>query len=223
MVKKMKVKEREAHDSKKMVQEVVNSVDNNFQKNEKIIKEHVKKTIDEMTNKIEEDGKKLLNRLNEEHNDRKCKLQAQLKELNNTEHVLTSACEVAGEMLQHRSDAQLMSAKNGMTSQIQELMAANTDQTPLESDCVEFNPYHDYCQTESLGQLDLTSYEITDYSKFPKIGEEIRATVTSKDRRVKLSKCKVKGGMLTPDYETKKFILVTLLYLMAIGPKYKEN
>ncbi|XP_077987473.1 tripartite motif-containing protein 2-like [Glandiceps talaboti] len=204
MVKKMKLKEREAHDSKKTVQEVVNSIDNNFQENEKIIKEHVKKTIDKMTNKIEEDGKKLLNRLNKEHNDRKFKLQAQLKDLNNTEHVLTSACEVAGEMLQNGSDAQLMSAKHGITSQIKELMAANTDQTPVESDCVDFHPYHDYCQIESLGQLDLSSYEITDYSKFPKIGEEIRATVTSKDRRVNLSKCKVKGEMLTPDNETKK-------------------
>ncbi|XP_077987474.1 tripartite motif-containing protein 2-like [Glandiceps talaboti] len=205
MVKKMKVKEREVHDSKNVVQEMVNSVDNNFQKNEEIIKEHVTKAIEEATMKMMEDGKKLLNSLYQEHNDRKGKLHAQLIYFNNIENILTSACKVAGEMRQHRSDAKLMSAKSGMTSQIQELLTtANTDQTPLESDCVEFNPYHDYCQTESLGQLHLSSYGITHYSKFPKVGEEIRVTLTSKDQRVKLRKCDVNGYMLTPCYETMK-------------------
>ncbi|XP_077977076.1 tripartite motif-containing protein 2-like [Glandiceps talaboti] len=183
MVSKIDEKSRETIDGKSAVQKVSESLDRNFQSEEKKVKQHADKIVKEVTRKIRDSEQQLLKEMKEEYDGRKENLNAQLKELHNTEDDLLNARDFAENLMHYGNAAQLMSAKKGMAYQIQELLTNQTQREPTEDDYLEFQRVEDFCKTKTLGTI-LTSsdnFQITESPKYPRVGEEIRVTMTDKD------------------------------------------
>ncbi|XP_077996763.1 E3 ubiquitin-protein ligase TRIM71-like [Glandiceps talaboti] len=149
MLDKMRVKEDEATTSEIAVQQVSESLDECFEREEKKIRD----LVEEITRGIENSGRKLLTELKDEYDNRKITLQAQSKELNNVKNDLTNARELTENLMQYGNAAQLMTTRQGMLFQIQELM---TIQTTSEVDFMEFKPNDDVINFKSLGVVKVT-------------------------------------------------------------------
>ncbi|XP_070570890.1 tripartite motif-containing protein 2-like [Ptychodera flava] len=171
-IDKVKVKEIEASDSKAVVMETVKSLENCYQAEEVKIKLHIQKTIDDVTRMIRENGDKLLQELKDEYNKRKVNLNAQLKELECLESDMSYAREYAEKLTHYGNAAQLMSAKKGISSQMEELLRVETKLDPTETDYMEFKPSDDLCQAKTLGVL--YSSDLADRCTLENVPEYVR-------------------------------------------------
>ncbi|XP_077977546.1 tripartite motif-containing protein 2-like [Glandiceps talaboti] len=183
MVSKIDEKSRVTTDTKSAVQKVSKSLDRNFQSEEKKVKQHADKIVKEVTQRIRDNEQQLVKEMKEVYAGRKENLNAQLKELQNTEDNLLHARDFADKLMHYGNAPQLMSAKKGITYQIQELLTNQTQREPTEDDYLEFQSVEDFCKAKTLGTI-LTSsdnFQITESPKYPRVGEEIRVTMTNKD------------------------------------------
>ncbi|XP_077977524.1 tripartite motif-containing protein 2-like [Glandiceps talaboti] len=183
MVSKIDEKGRETTDGKSAVQKVSESLDRNFRSEEKKVKQHADKIVKEVTQRIRDSEQQLVKEMKEVYDGRKENLNAQLKELQNTEDDLLNARDFADKLMHYGNVTQLMSAKKGMTYQIQELLTNQTQCEPTEDDYLEFQSVEDFCKTKTLGTIRTSSdnFQITESPKYPRVGEEIRVTMTNKD------------------------------------------
>ncbi|XP_077994773.1 E3 ubiquitin-protein ligase TRIM33-like [Glandiceps talaboti] len=153
MVDKVKVKETEANDSKLAVKEVTESLDECYQTEGKKTKEHTKTTIDKITSMIQQNCVSLLTKMKDEYDGRKVNLNAQMKQLEVTENDLSNAREYAENLMRYGNAAQVMSAKKGVSAQMEELLKVETRTDPTENEYMEFQPCDDFCKEKVVGKL----------------------------------------------------------------------
>ncbi|XP_070560165.1 E3 ubiquitin-protein ligase TRIM33-like [Ptychodera flava] len=152
---KMKVKETEANDSKISVQRVLECLDKVYLRVEESVREHIRKTIEEITRLIQEKGDELLTEVKGEYDKRRVNLTAQLKELDIAENDLTSTREYVEKLMHYGSASQLMSAKKGVDHQTEVLLKVQTQVEPVEDDYMDFQPCDDFCRDKCLGTIAL--------------------------------------------------------------------
>ncbi|XP_070554792.1 E3 ubiquitin-protein ligase TRIM71-like [Ptychodera flava] len=201
-IDELKVKENEARASKAAVQKMMNMLDTGFNAEEKKLQNHVMKTIEEITKRIEENCKQLLKQLKDEYEVRKDDLTAQLKTLDIIEHDIANTQEFAENLILYGNATQLMSSKKNLAAQTQELMTVETDCYPVADDFMMFQPYDDFCDRKSLGTVHLTDFTLQDVPEYCRIGEDVRVTVAMKRGKL-VSKNEIKAEMI-PDEVTQK-------------------
>ncbi|XP_077984634.1 E3 ubiquitin-protein ligase TRIM71-like [Glandiceps talaboti] len=206
MTERLKLKETQASEGKDKVEKITRSLDANYQKAGEQLNEHTEKTVEITTNKIRESSKSLQSTLKKEYDNRKTNLNAQLKELDCSESDMANAREFAENLMHYGNAAQLMTAKKGMTSQIQELLTNGMTTEPAEDDFIEFHPADDFLTEHTLGAIstiDVNMYEISNAPKFQRVQEDICVAMTKKDteipRSVTLVTSAIKAIMKTPD------------------------
>ncbi|XP_070570865.1 tripartite motif-containing protein 2-like [Ptychodera flava] len=151
MIERVKAKEVALNEGRAVVMKVVKSLDGCYQAEEESMKQHIQKTIDDVTRMIRENGDKLLQELKDEYDKRKVNLNAQLKELECRESDMSYAREYAERLVHYGNAAQLMSAKKGISAQMEELLRVETKTDPVETDNMEFQPSADFCKTKTIG------------------------------------------------------------------------
>ncbi|XP_070570758.1 E3 ubiquitin-protein ligase TRIM45-like [Ptychodera flava] len=191
-IEKVKVKELEADRSKAAVMETAESLDSCYQAEKEIMEQHIQKTIDDVTRIIRENGYKLLGELKDEYNRRKINLNAQLKELECVESDMSYAREYAEKLMHYGNAAQLMSAKKGISSQMEELLRVETKLDPTETDYMEFKPSDDFCKAKTLGVLcnDLAERcTLVDVPEHVRVNENIDITLETGTRHKRCKMC----------------------------------
>ncbi|XP_077984646.1 tripartite motif-containing protein 2-like [Glandiceps talaboti] len=184
MTERLKLKETQASEGKDKVEEITRSLDANYQKAEEKLNEHIEKTVEITTNKIRENGKCLQSTLKNEHDNWKTNLNAQFKELECSEGDMANAREFAENLMHYGNAAQLMTAKKGMTSQIQELLTNEIKTEPVAHGYIDFNPSPDFVNADSLGTIVtkcVPTCQVSDAPKFVRVAEEVNVTLTIKD------------------------------------------
>ncbi|XP_077986172.1 tripartite motif-containing protein 2-like [Glandiceps talaboti] len=202
MIDKVKVKETEAKDSKIAVEDVSHSLDNCFTAEEKKLKTHITKTVDDVTRLIHENGNTLLKEMKGEYDERKVNLNAQLKGLDIAANDLTNAREYTDKLVQYGNAAQLMSAKKGISTQMAEILKVETKTDPAEDDCMEFRPCDDFCTEKSLGVVvggNAKMYKITDIPQFVRVDEDITVTLTTDAKPQRVTHGGVDAVVKRPD------------------------
>nr|XP_006812362.1 PREDICTED: tripartite motif-containing protein 2-like [Saccoglossus kowalevskii] len=176
-------KEKEAKESKENVQQMTELLENRFSEQEHKLNVHIERVVAEITAKIRKNGRELLHRMNKTFSERKQNLHAQMKELEIAENDMKHARDFATHLMNYGNAAQLMSAKKGMTSQIDELLKLDTKQHPAEHDYMEFQSYDDFCETKTVGEIRYNKYilEMKDVPKYGKIDEDISVTLATSD------------------------------------------
>ncbi|XP_077977606.1 tripartite motif-containing protein 2-like [Glandiceps talaboti] len=191
MVAKLNEKNQDTVDSKAAVQKILDSLDRRFKGEEKKVKDHADKIVKEVTQTIRQNEKLLLKELKDEYEGRKTNLKAQLKELVNKENDLVNAREFADKLMHYGNAAQLMSAKRGMTYQIQELITSETKTEPIEHDYMSFQSVADYYKEKALGTILKTpvTYGLKGVPQFTCIGDDMCVTMatTGTDNNRRLS------------------------------------
>ncbi|XP_070560150.1 E3 ubiquitin-protein ligase TRIM56-like [Ptychodera flava] len=157
IVDKSKEKEAEAKSSKVKVQQMLESIDKCYVRQEENIRDTIRQNIEEMTRQIREHGDQLLTELKSEYDTRKVNLTAQLKELDIAENDLTSTREYAEKLMHYGNASQLLSAKKGVDYQREELLKVQTQVEPVEDDYIQFEPCNDFCREKSLGTIKFDS------------------------------------------------------------------
>ncbi|XP_077988015.1 tripartite motif-containing protein 2-like [Glandiceps talaboti] len=180
MVNKLKEKEKEATDSTTTIQQMSDALDVSFNTEQVKVKEHMTKTIQEITRIIQSNGEQLLKQLNDEYEARKTTLQAQLKELGGSQNDMSSVREFAENLTEYGNPAQLMATKKGVTVQTQQLLDLQTKCTPAADDFMVFKPNDDFCATKSLGSVTLFEVKLQSVDTYYRIGEDVRGTLTVK-------------------------------------------
>ncbi|XP_077988252.1 tripartite motif-containing protein 2-like [Glandiceps talaboti] len=183
VVNKLKEKEKEATDSTTTIQQMSDALDVSFNTEQVKVKEHMTKTIQEITRIIQSNGEQLLKELNDEYEARKTTLQVQLKELGGSQNDMSSVREFAENLTEYGNPAQLMATKKGMAVQTQQLLDLQTKCTPAADDFMVFKPNDDFCSTKSLGSVTLSEVKLQSVATHYRIGEDVRSTLI-----------KVKGG-----------------------------
>ncbi|XP_070560132.1 tripartite motif-containing protein 2-like [Ptychodera flava] len=181
VIDKVKVKETEANNSKLKVQQIFESLEKCFQREEESLRKHIRQTIDEITRLIQENGNKLLTELKGEYEKRKVNLTAQLKELDIAENDLTSTREYVEKLMHYGNASQLMTAKKGVDHQTEELLKVQTQVEPVEDDYMEFQPCDDFCRGKSLGSVKFIPmvYKVDSVTPTVRVGEDITCTIRS--------------------------------------------
>ncbi|XP_070558820.1 E3 ubiquitin-protein ligase TRIM56-like [Ptychodera flava] len=160
MIDRVKAKEVALNEGRAVVTEVVKSLDGCYQADEESMKQHIQKTIDDVTRMIRENGDKLLQELKDEYDKRKVNLNAQLKELECRESDMSYAREYAERLMHYGNAAQLMSAKTGISAQMEELLRVGTKTDPVETDNMEFQPSVDFCKTKTIGVVHTSARKV---------------------------------------------------------------
>ncbi|XP_070560586.1 tripartite motif-containing protein 2-like [Ptychodera flava] len=211
VIDKVKVKETEANNSKLKVQQIFESLQKCFQREEESLRKHIRQTIDEITRLIQENGNKLLTELKGEYEKRKVNLTAQLKELDIGENDLTSTREYVEKLVHYGNASQLMSAKRRVDHQTEELLKVQTQVEPVEDDYMEFQQCDDFCRGKSLGTIKFipTVYKVESVTPTVRVGEDITCTIRSANEsslnKEEVSRSvKVEAVMKTPDGNTEK-------------------
>ncbi|XP_002735361.1 tripartite motif-containing protein 2-like, partial [Saccoglossus kowalevskii] len=174
-------KEKEAKESKENVLQMTELLENRFSEQEYKLNVHIETVVAEITAKIRKNGEALLHEMNNVFSERKQNLHAQLKELEIAESDMKHARDFATHLMNYGNAAQLMSAKKGMTSQIDELLKLKTKQHPAEDDYMEFQSNDDFCETKTLGEIlhNKCIFEIKDVSKYYRIGDDVSITIAT--------------------------------------------
>ncbi|XP_077995135.1 tripartite motif-containing protein 2-like [Glandiceps talaboti] len=207
MVDKVKVKETEATDSKQTMREVATSLDECYQSEKKKMKEHIRKTIDEVSTMVQENGDTLLSEMKDEYDSRNVNLNAQIKQLEITENDLSNAREYAENLMHFGNAAQVMSAKKGVSAQMEELLKVETRTDPIENDYMEFKPCDDFCKEKSLGVVIKENYKVTFFPKFVRLNEDIVVTIAThscQEHSTTPRMGQVDAVMKTPENTTEK-------------------
>ncbi|XP_070560153.1 tripartite motif-containing protein 2-like [Ptychodera flava] len=208
VIDKVKVKETEANNSKLKVQQIFESLEKCFQREEESLRKHIRQTIDEITRLIQENGNKLLTELKGEYEKRKVNLTAQLKELDIAENDLTSTREYVEKLVHYGNASQLMSAKRRVDHQTDELLKVQTQVEQEEDDYMEFQLCNDFCRNKSLGTIKFlqTVYKLENLTQALRVGDSIKATVRNKGDFLPgkgvSQRVKVEAEMKTPDGNT---------------------
>ncbi|XP_070560141.1 tripartite motif-containing protein 2-like [Ptychodera flava] len=211
VIDKVKVKETEANNSKLKVQQIFESLEKCFQREEESLRKHIRQIIDEITRLIQENGNKLLTELKGEYEKRKVNLTAQLKELDIAESDLTSTREYVEKLMHYGNASQLMSAKRRVDHQTEELLKVQTQVEPVEDDYMEFQQCDDFCRGKSLGTIKFipTVYKVDSVTPTVRVGEDITCTIRSANES-SLNKeevsyhVQVEAVMKTPNGNTQK-------------------
>lgn len=160
MLENLKEKKHEAKLSRQEVKEVSKSLEDRFQGEEKKLDKHIEKTIRDVTAKIKENGHKLKDKMKQEYLLRMKKLEAQAKELEIAENDLKHEAYLFEKLLLYGTLEMLMEAKKGMKSQIEQLIASNTNQKPVAHNYIEFKHSDVNLEKVDLGAVDITICKI---------------------------------------------------------------
>ncbi|XP_070560146.1 tripartite motif-containing protein 2-like [Ptychodera flava] len=206
VIDKVKVKETEANNSKLKVQQIFESLEKCFQREEESLRKHIRQTIDEITRLIQENGNKLLTELKGEYEKRKVNLNAQLKELDIAESDLTSTREYVEKLMHYGNASQLMTAKKEVDHQTEELLKVQTQVEPVEDDYMEFQQRDDFCRCKSLGTMKFipTVYKVDSVTPTVRVGDDITCSIRSLNKEEVSHGVKVEAQMKTPDGNTQK-------------------
>lgn len=137
--------------------------------------------------------------------DKQSVLRVQFEELECLESSLVYAREYAENLLHYGSPVSVMSAKNGMESQIKETITSKARQELAEDDYIEFIPSVHFCQTQALGEVvSRAVYEITDACQETEIGEEINVTLVVTTSKQVTMPGNVRAMMKLPNGKTEE-------------------
>nr|XP_006820073.1 PREDICTED: tripartite motif-containing protein 2-like [Saccoglossus kowalevskii] len=194
-------KEKEAKESKENVLQMTELLENRFSEQEHKLNVHIETVVAEITAKFVKTVK-LVHEMNNVFSERKQNLHAQLNELEIAESDMKHARDFATHLMNYGNAAQLMSAKKGMTSQIDELLELDTKQRPAEDYYIEFQCYDDFCETKTLGEILHNKYilEMKDVSTY-RTGDDVSITMATTDGNVVdfvALKQKIQSKMKTP-------------------------
>ncbi|XP_070554793.1 tripartite motif-containing protein 2-like [Ptychodera flava] len=176
---------------------MLNKLDVSIDVEEKNLKDHVTKTIEEITKRIEDNGKQLLKILKDEYQERKAELTVQLETLDVIQHDLAKAQKFTEDLIQCENAAQIMSSKKNLSEQTQELLKVETNCYPVADDFMIFQPYDDFCDRKSLGTVQLTECTLQDVPEYCRIGEDVRVTASVKGRKDS-SKNEIEAEIIDP-------------------------
>ncbi|XP_077870289.1 LOW QUALITY PROTEIN: uncharacterized protein LOC100375148 [Saccoglossus kowalevskii] len=136
----LKVKENEVRDSKDTIQRMADSLKTRYRQEKKRLEIHTEKTIEEITRKIRNASKQMMDELKDEYKNREVNLKVQMKELESSENSIKYAREYTNNLMHYGNPVHLMSAKNGVTSLLTEIQTLVTKQTPVDNDDIQFIP-----------------------------------------------------------------------------------
>ncbi|XP_077983232.1 E3 ubiquitin-protein ligase TRIM71-like [Glandiceps talaboti] len=201
MVDKVKAKDTETKASSVAVKEMSGSLDECYKTGDKKMKEHIQRTVLEVTRLITENGNKLLKEFKDEYDARKVSLNAQMKELEIVESDVSTVWEYTENLVKYGNAAQVMSAKKGVSAQMDELLKVETTTEPTENDYMEFQPHDDFCKEKSVGVvLRERTYKLTDIPKFVRVGDDISVAITTEtSQRETRGRQKIDVVLKTPD------------------------
>ncbi|XP_077994378.1 tripartite motif-containing protein 2-like [Glandiceps talaboti] len=200
MLDRLKLKVTEAKESTLALEEVSDSLDKCYQKEQKRIKEHVDVTIDQVTRMIQENGGKLLRELRDEYNTKKTTLNGQLKELDCSDSDLSHTIGYVENLVRYAAPAEMMLTKKGVSAQMEELLKLQTRTDPIENDYMEFQPCDDFCKEKNLGVV-ITTGKVTTSPDYVRVGEDIVVTIETGTSQNKMAagSLQVDSVMKTPD------------------------
>ncbi|XP_077984810.1 E3 ubiquitin-protein ligase TRIM71-like [Glandiceps talaboti] len=207
MIDTLTIKENEISNSATVIKEMEASLEQRFRVTEEKINEHIDKTIEDVTCQVRANGNELLTELRGYCNKHRIHIRAQLKEIEGISEDLTHVKEFAERLVTYGTPTQVMSTRDGVTSQIDKLLTLKTRLRPVESDDVEFQPSDDFCEGKSLGELKVTSYVIKDVPKFTRISDDIIITAGKRGSTCDVTKATtddVNAVMKTPDNKTEE-------------------
>ncbi|XP_077995075.1 E3 ubiquitin-protein ligase TRIM45-like [Glandiceps talaboti] len=203
MMNELKTKEGEVKMNKSNLQDRMTSLD----KCVDVEKRKLKERVEIIVKQIKETEKCFSAQINAEYEARKTNLQAELKELERTENDMTSTQEYVSNITQYGGAAQLMIAKRGITSQMQELMKIETERPPTYDKDMEFLPSNcDFKDTTAIGALlgvvDATQPSLKNLPKYVGPDQTVSVSVVTKSKHgfhVYVSEREVEGTLITHD------------------------
>ncbi|XP_077994298.1 tripartite motif-containing protein 2-like [Glandiceps talaboti] len=213
MMNELKTKENEVKQNKTNLQERIVSLDKCVDAEKKKLKERVEIIVKQ----IKETEKCFSEQINAEYEARKTNLQAELKELERTENDLSSTREYVSNITQYGGAAQLMIAKRGITSQMQELMKIETEEPPTyNNEDMEFIPSkYDFEDTTTIGALkgvaDVTQCSVQNIPKYVGSDQRVSVSLITKSKYgfpVNISEKEVEGILTRHDGKTTNMYMV---------------
>ncbi|XP_077870290.1 tripartite motif-containing protein 2-like [Saccoglossus kowalevskii] len=199
----LKVKENEVHDSKDTIQRMVDSLETRYRQEKKRLEIHTEKTIEEITRKIRNASKQLMDELKDEYKNREVNLRVQIKELESSENSIKYAREYTNNLMHYGNPVHMMSAKNGVTSLLTEIQTLETKQTPVDDDDIQFIPSDNSSMIQVLGALQCKpTYVIGHVPDMTRVGDNINITVTTKKGNAYTQKQSLRAEIKTPDMKT---------------------
>ncbi|XP_070554590.1 E3 ubiquitin-protein ligase TRIM33-like [Ptychodera flava] len=150
VTQELKARESEAIESKTAIQQKIESLNGSYQNTKKKLSDHVTRTVEDMAKRIREDGENLARVLNDEYEDRRMNLRAELKQVECIEDSLVHVRDFAERLVRQGNDSYLMSARNEVMSQTQELRKVNAKCQPTQDDYLDFSPSSDFCEAKTV-------------------------------------------------------------------------
>ncbi|XP_070554581.1 E3 ubiquitin-protein ligase TRIM71-like [Ptychodera flava] len=177
VVQEFTAREKALNDSITSVLSMMVSLKEKHEEESEKIAEHMQKTIDVVTSKIEEIGKSLQSQLRTEFDNRVTHLHAELKELETLESLFAHAREFAEQLLTTCNPVQIMSASKWVFSQIENTLAKGTHQFPVANDYMEFQPLENSFEELCLGEVKVSPYEGEVSPQIARIQEEVNISI----------------------------------------------
>ncbi|XP_070560148.1 tripartite motif-containing protein 2-like [Ptychodera flava] len=215
IIDKVKMKEKQFIEGRSTTEEVLECLDECYQRDEENLREHIDRTVVKVTQLIKENGEKLLAELKYEYDKRTANLTTQLRELDKDGNYLTSVCEYLENLLHYGNASQLVSAKKAIEKQTEELVEVKSRVEPMDNDCIKFQPCDDFCQDKCLGAITVQPvYQLGEVPTIVPVDEEIAVKLLNTDNSIwnksnELQNLKIEAVMKPPDDSTQELEVVS--------------
>ncbi|XP_070560806.1 tripartite motif-containing protein 2-like [Ptychodera flava] len=214
IIDKVKMKEKQFIEGRSTTEEVLECLDECYQRDEENLREHIDRTVVKVTQLIKENGEKLLAELKYEYDKKTENLTTQLRELDKDGNYLTSVCEYLENLLHYGNASQLVSAKKAIEKQTEELVEVKSRVEPMDNDCIKFQPCDDFCQDKCLGAISVQPvYQLSEIPTIVRVDEEIAVKLLNTDNSIwnksnELQNVKIEAVLKPPDDSTQELEVV---------------
>ncbi|XP_077998448.1 tripartite motif-containing protein 2-like [Glandiceps talaboti] len=147
MVDKLKVKEQEADKNKTLAKQSHSQMNDKWKEEER----KVRMKVEEVSNKIKKEEKRLIDELNREYGMKMKSAAVDIDELELKHGNIKSTCSYIETLLHHGNVVHLLSTKKAATDHIQQLITMETTPEPLQM--VQFQPSKAFAEHGILGDI----------------------------------------------------------------------
>ncbi|XP_070561118.1 tripartite motif-containing protein 2-like [Ptychodera flava] len=194
-------KQKEVLEGTTAAEQAGESLDRHFCDEKTAIKEYTRKKIEKFTQMMEENEMEVLEQLCEVYNDKKETVHAQLKGMKIVEDKFTTLREFTEKLIQYGSNTQVIAARKGMTTQIQELMTEVTKCEVVSDDCMKFIGSDELAGMKSFGVIQIARCKIVSDKSYTRVGDELQAVIHMASHSV-TPKLNVWANILTANLKT---------------------
>ncbi|XP_070561117.1 tripartite motif-containing protein 2-like [Ptychodera flava] len=202
MLRDLSKKEKEVERTTTAAEQVSESLERKLREEKAAIREYTQKKISEFKHMIEGKETLMLEQLQEIFDEKKHNVHAQLKEM----EMVKNMKDFAEKLTHFGSDTQVITARKGMTTQIQELIDNLTNLEPAVDGCIKFIGIDQPAEVKSLGVVQTATCKVTLGKEFSRVGEEVEAAlrIASKDVKSTVDANDLMAEIKTPDGKTEE-------------------